>query len=122
MEIDMGLLDNLGGMISGLVSAATQGNSASILNEGLSKTGLGDVDGLVQKLQQSGLGAQVQSWMGSGNNLPISPEQIQAALGNEHVRQLAEHFGIPVDAALNLLAQHIPNAVAQSAGDSTQST
>jgi uncharacterized protein YidB (DUF937 family) len=65
-------------------------------------------------LQQSGLGPQVQSWLGSGSNLPVTPDQLRAALGNEHVRQLAQHFGVDPDAALKLLADHLPNAIDQA--------
>jgi uncharacterized protein YidB (DUF937 family) len=118
----MGLLDNLGGMISNLVGGATQqqdGDSASLVSGGLAKTGLGDMGGLVQQLQQSGLGAQVQAWMNGNSNFPVSPQQLQSALGDEHVRALAQHYGLPLDAALNLLAQHIPNAVAQTNGGQT---
>jgi uncharacterized protein YidB (DUF937 family) len=70
-------------------------------------------------LQQGGLGPQVQSWLGSGANLPVTPDQLRAALGNDHVRQLAQHFGIDPDAALKLLADHLPNAVDQASPQGT---
>jgi uncharacterized protein YidB (DUF937 family) len=59
----------------------------------LAKTNLGNLQGIVNQLQQGGLGPQVQSWLGSGANLRLTPDQLRAALGNDHVRQLAQHFG-----------------------------
>lgn len=123
----MGLFDNLGGALSGLVGAAVQGEGAQLLSGALAKTGMGDMSGLVQQLQQGGLGQQVQSWASGSSTAPISPEQIQSALGDEHVQKIAEHFGLPVDAAMKLLAQHVPTAVAQAApsdgaADSDQSS
>ncbi|MGO9768130.1 MAG: YidB family protein, partial [Roseiarcus sp.] len=79
----------------------------------LAKTNLGDLSGLVTQLQQSGLGPQVQSWL-AGGNVSITPQQIEAALGSDQVKQLAQHFGVDPQAALNLLAQHLPAVVGQS--------
>jgi len=47
----------------------------------------------------------------------VSPEQIQSALGNDQLRQLAAHFGIPIDAVSKLLADHLPAAVDQASPD-----
>jgi uncharacterized protein YidB (DUF937 family) len=108
----MGLLDSLlgGGMLSQIEAAAVPGLISSVL----AKTNLGNLQGIVNQLQQGGLGPQVQSWLGSGSNLPVTPDQLRAALGNEHVRQLAQHFGVDPDAALKLLADHLPNAIDQA--------
>jgi uncharacterized protein YidB (DUF937 family) len=79
----------------------------------LRNTDLGSVGGLLQQLQKSGLGPQVSSWLGNGANLPISADQLRAALGDERVRQIAASFGIPVDQLLGQLSQHLPAAVDQ---------
>ncbi len=115
----MGLFDDLGGMLKNVLSDSGEGTVPDLISAGLAKTNLGDMQGLVAQLQQSGLGAQVQSWLGNGANMPISPEQLQAVLGNEQVQQLAEHFGIPVDDALKLFSQHLPAAVDQASPDGT---
>jgi uncharacterized protein YidB (DUF937 family) len=108
----MGLLDSLlgGGMLSQMEAAAVP----ALISGVLAKTNLGNLQGIVNQLQQGGLGPQVQSWLGNGANLPVTPDQLRAALGNEHVRQLAQHFGVDPDAALRLLADHLPNAVDQA--------
>jgi uncharacterized protein YidB (DUF937 family) len=80
----------------------------------LAKTNLGDLQGVVNQLQQSGLGDQVKSWLGNGPNMKVTPEQIRAALGNQQVRQIAQQYGVPVDEVLKLLADHLPTAVDQA--------
>ena len=106
----MGLFDNLGGALSQMTAAAAPGLISAVL----AKTNLGDLNGLVTQLQQGGLNDQVKSWLGNGANMHITPEQIRAALGNEQVKQIAAHFGVPVDAALKMLAEHLPATVDQA--------
>jgi uncharacterized protein YidB (DUF937 family) len=104
----MGLLDSLLGGTLGKVEAAAM---PALLSAVLAKTNLGDLGGLVSQLQQGGLGTQVQSWLGNGNNLPVSPDQLRAALGSDQVRQIAQHFGVSPDAALQLLSEHLPGVI-----------
>ena len=111
----MGILDALKGVFG-------QGQGSAIpelLSGGLAQTGLGDMQGLVNKLQEGGLNPQVQPWLGDGQNLPVSPELLRSAFGDEHVQQLASHFGIDPDAVLNLLAEHLPTAVDQASQQGT---
>ncbi len=93
--------------------------SGAILAQVLGNTDLGSVGGLLQQLQKSGLGPQVASWLGNGANLPVSVDQLRAALGDERVRQLAASFGIPVDQLLGQLSQHLPAAVDQMSPNGT---
>ena len=66
---------------------------------------------IVAKLQQAGLGDQVKSWIGNGQNLPITADQLQQVLGSDTVKQLAAQFNIPVDQLGPMLAQMLPKAV-----------
>jgi uncharacterized protein YidB (DUF937 family) len=115
----MGLFDNLGGALKGVLGQAEAAAVPALISAALAKTNLGDLQGLVNQLQQGGLGPQVQSWLGSGANKPITADQLRAALGSDQVKQLAAHFGVPVDQALNLLAQHLPAAVDQASPNGT---
>ena len=115
----MGLFDQIGGALKGVLSSELAANGPALLNAALAKTNIGDLKGLVEQLQQGGLGEQVKSWLGDGQNIGISPEQIQSALGNDQLRQLAAHFGIPVDAVSKLLEEHLPAAVDQASPDGT---
>lgn len=87
---------------AGLVTAAMEALGGS------SGSGLG---GLVEAFQAKGLGDVVASWIGTGQNLPVSTEQIQSVLGSGLVQQLAARVGLPPEAATALLAQILPQAV-----------
>jgi uncharacterized protein YidB (DUF937 family) len=73
----------------------------------------------VQRLQQGGLGEQVSSWLSSGANLPVSADELRAALGNEQVQRIAQQFGIPADRILQILSQHLPETVDKASPNGT---
>jgi uncharacterized protein YidB (DUF937 family) len=116
----MGLFDSgIGGALKSALGQAEGAAMPALIAAALAKTNLGNLQGLVGQLQQRGLGTQVQSWLGSGTNMPVSADQIKSALGNDYVKQLAAHFGIPVDGALKLLAEHLPTAIDQASPNGT---
>ena len=88
-----------------------------VLSEVLGNGSQGGLSAIVAKLQQSGLGDQVKSWIGNGQNLPITAEQLQQALGSDTVKQLAARFNIPVDQITQILAQQLPKAVDHASPD-----
>jgi uncharacterized protein YidB (DUF937 family) len=122
MEKAMGFLDNIGGALKGALGQAETAALPALLSAALAKSNLGDLQGLAAQLQQGGLGTQVQSWLGNGANLPVSAAQIQAALGSDQLKQLAGHFGLPVDSVTKLLADHLPTIVDQASPDGTLQT
>jgi uncharacterized protein YidB (DUF937 family) len=111
----MGLFDGLGGALGKLTEEAAPG----LISAALARTNLGDLQGLVNQLEQGGLGDHVKSWLSNGTNQPITADQIKAALSNDQVRQIAEHFGVPVDKALDLLTKYVPSAVDQASPNGT---
>jgi uncharacterized protein YidB (DUF937 family) len=115
----MGLLDSLRGGILGEIETAAL---PALISAALAKTNFGNLQGLVSQLQQAGLNKQVQSWLGDGPNMGLTADQVRAALGNEQVRQLAQRFGVDPDAALKLLAEHLPNVVDQASPSGTLQT
>lgn len=109
----MGLLNSVIGALGG---GQAGGNSAggdamqavlAMLAEG-NDEGLG---GLVQRLQQSGLGEQVDSWIGTGSNLPVAPEQLQSALGGDMLAQFGRSLGLSQGEAAQSLSQALPEVV-----------
>jgi uncharacterized protein YidB (DUF937 family) len=65
----------------------------------------GGLDGIVQSLQQGGLGDAVNSWVGTGQNAPVSGEQLESVLGSGVIQDLASKLGIPAaDASAHLSA------------------
>ena len=115
----MGLLDSLTGALGANLGQIEAAAAPAIISAVLAKTNLGNLQGLVAQLEQGGLGPQVQSWLGNGQNMPVTADQLRAALGSDQVKQLAQHFGIDPQAALNLLAQHLPNVVDQASPNGT---
>jgi uncharacterized protein YidB (DUF937 family) len=89
-----------------------------VLSEVLgSSGGQGGLSAIVAKLQQAGFGDQVKSWIGNGQNLPITAEQLQQVLGSDVVKQLAAKYNIPVDQITQVLAHQLPNAVDKASPD-----
>jgi uncharacterized protein YidB (DUF937 family) len=71
----------------------------------------GGLSGLVQQFHEKGLGDVITSWVGTGQNLPISGEQIQSVLSNEHVKAFAAKAGISPDMAGAKIAELLPALV-----------
>jgi uncharacterized protein YidB (DUF937 family) len=72
---------------------------------------LGGLGGLVDRFRQGGLDDIINSWIGTGANKPISPHQLQDALGSETVGDLSRETGLPRDALLSQLSQVLPGVV-----------
>ena len=115
----MGILDSLGDSpeLKGILGQLGAAVIPAVLGEVLGNGGQGGLSAIVAKLQQAGLGEQVKSWLGNGQNLPISADQLRAVLGNDTVRQLAARYNIPVDQLGEILAQELPKAVDQASPD-----
>jgi len=74
----------------------------------------GDKEGvaaIISKFQGAGLGSQVQSWIGTGSNTPISPDQVASAFSPEQIQGWAQQAGTTPDAIRDVLAQALPNVV-----------
>ena len=114
----MGLLDSVLGSAMGAMSGGGQGGAGGgdmlmrVLGGLLNPSGgAGGLAGLVQQLQQGGLGDAVQSWVGHGQNLPVSPEQLHAALGGDQVSAMAQEASVPQDDLMAQLSQMLPGVV-----------
>src|SRR5579872_3755795 len=97
----MGLFDTVSSALKGVTGQVDAATLPAMLNAALAKTSLGNLQGMVDALKNAGLDQQVASWLGPGKNLPVTADQLRAALGDERVKQLAASYGIPVDAVLN---------------------
>jgi len=98
-----GLLGGLGGLgaLGGLVGG--QSGAGNAISDGLRN--------LMERFQQNGHGDKVQSWVSPGPNKPISPDELEEALGEERVQWLMEQTGLPKDQLLAGLSQKLPEAV-----------
>jgi uncharacterized protein YidB (DUF937 family) len=68
----------------------------------------GGVEGLVSSLRAGGLGGVVDSWVSTGTNVPVEPQQLGAALGPDTVNQLSAKTGLSIEMLLPLLAAFLP--------------
>lgn len=110
----MSLLNDLeGGLLKEVEGAALPALSSALQNGSA-----GGLNGVLDQLRSSGLGEHVASWLGNGENLPISVDQLRAVLNDDQVKQIASSMGLPVDQILPLLAQHLPTLAAQQAPSS----
>ncbi len=112
----MGLLDEVlkeVGGASGVAGASDAHKSLATELLGMVTGGgmSGGLTGLVNMFTQKGLGDVVSSWVSTGKNLPISPDQIQAVLGSAQVQALAAKAGIDPAKASAAIAQILPQLV-----------
>lgn len=109
----MGLLDQLGQAAAGMMGGGNDQNPLMQAVVGLlgHQSAVGGLGGLIQAFQKNGLGEIVNSWVSTGKNLPISPEQIQQGLGNDLLKQLASQVGLSPEATGGQLANLLPGLV-----------
>lgn len=67
--------------------------------------------GLVDAFHRGGLGGIISTWIGTGENLPITADQITNAIGDERIQQIAAKFGIDPATVKAQLAQALPSLV-----------
>jgi uncharacterized protein YidB (DUF937 family) len=115
----MGILDSLENSpaIRGALGQLEAAVLPVVLNEVLGQGGQGGLNTIVAKLEQAGFGAQVKSWIGNGQNLPITADQLREALGSDVVKQLAARFNVPIDQLSKVLAEQLPQAVDHASPD-----
>lgn len=104
----MGLMDLISGATGG---GGSSGGSLMQTLMGIVNSQEGGVSGLLEKLRAGGLGAHVDSWVGTGQNQPVSADQVSKALGPQELSRLATQAGVTKEEAAQHLAQHLPNLV-----------
>ena len=71
----------------------------------------GGLGGLLNQFQQAGLGHVAQSWVGTGQNQQVSPDQLHQVFGDDQVNQWSQQTGMPKHDLLSQLSQYLPHAV-----------
>ena len=113
----MGLLDTLvntatAAMAQGQAASPAQGGNALDILQGLVQQH-GGLGGLLDTLRAQGLGSHVDSWIGTGQNLPLNAQHIVDVLGQGPLAQVAQRFGIDPQQAAAHIAEILPKAVDQ---------
>lgn len=116
MEDPLGLMDIVGGLVGQMGAKGgegQEGQSSALLSAAMNliQNHPGGIEGLLGQLQQAGLGDQVASWVGNGENQPISGEHVQAALGEDQVQQLAAQTGLSQEQTSSGLAALLPQVI-----------
>ena len=119
----MSLLESvIGAMARGQSGAAPQGGAAgSVLlstviamlangqqSQGAGVGGLGD---LIGRFTQGGMGDVIGSWIGSGQNAPISGDQLSNVLGSDAIGKIAAQLGLSPGEAAGQLSQMLPEVI-----------
>ncbi|TQI81141.1 uncharacterized protein YidB (DUF937 family) [Serratia fonticola] len=97
----MGLLDGLAGALSG-----GKGIDYGTVLQWIEQQG--GLQAILDKFRQGNLGDIVASWIGTGENQPISSEHVEQALSSDAIAQLAGKLGIDPAQASALIAQYLP--------------
>jgi uncharacterized protein YidB (DUF937 family) len=105
---NMGLLDDLAGRVLGGRNTQTDLVNALL---GILSQQSGGLAGLTQQFAGKGLGDIVNSWVGTGKNLPITQQQIHQVLGGDIISQLASKTGISTDKVTSQLTDLLPNII-----------
>ncbi len=111
-----GALESLKGMIGGADDAGA-GAGGNLLSSAFQSAG--GVQGIIAKAQAAGLGDKVQSWVGSGSNLPISADEVTRIFPPEQIESFAAQHGVPAGVATQILAHLLPHAVDGQTPDGT---
>jgi uncharacterized protein YidB (DUF937 family) len=97
-----GSVGNLGGLggVGGLLRGVLGGSGVS-----------GGLQDLLKQFQQNGHGDKAESWLSSSANKPVSPPELEQALGDERIQWLMHQTGLPRDQLLAGLSQQLPGLV-----------
>lgn len=104
-----GALGALGGLLGG--GGGQQAAAGSGPGLGAVLGGIGGLGGLLGMMKQAGLGQQADSWVSTGENMPVDGEQISQVFGNERIQQMAQQFGLSPEEVSGHLAQILPEVV-----------
>jgi uncharacterized protein YidB (DUF937 family) len=112
----MGLLDQVIGALGQQSGGSGQNQMLNLVMQ-LINSQPGGLQGLIERFMQAGLGQQAQSWVSTGQNLPISPEQLLKVLSGSQLQQLTQRAGLSDADAAGGLADLLPKVVDQLTPD-----
>jgi uncharacterized protein YidB (DUF937 family) len=104
----MGLLDSVAGAVLGKLGGS-QGGMAQIALDMFNQHG--GIGGVLDKFKAGGLGDAAASWVGKGENIPVSADQISSVLGSGAIADMAAKFGISPETLSAQIAEHLPTVI-----------
>jgi uncharacterized protein YidB (DUF937 family) len=104
----MSLFDTIGSLLGKTGEGPASVPEALVAALGSDEGGFG---GLIEKFEGAGLGPTISSWVGTGDNQPVSPDALHGILGSDLVQQIAAKTGLPIEQLLPQIAEHLPQVV-----------
>jgi uncharacterized protein YidB (DUF937 family) len=113
MEVNLGILDEMAkGLLGKVLGGGSSQNPLMDIVLGLiTNPQTGGLQGLIQRFKEKGLGEAVSSWISTGENQPVSGEQIQHALGGNFIQQIAEQLGSSKSEVSGSLSNLLPQII-----------
>jgi len=106
----VGLFDSLVGQVESALSGGQNGlmdAATHLLND--SETG--GLQGLIKSFQDNGMHNEVASWIGNGQNMTITADQIQQVIGDDRLQSIAQRFGMSTQTLTSGLAEMLPHVI-----------
>ncbi|HZH11868.1 MAG TPA: YidB family protein [Microvirga sp.] len=110
-----GMLGGQGGGLGGMLGGGAAGGLGGLLGGLLGGGGMagGGLGGLLDQFRQNGYGDHVDSWVSTGQNRRIAPDDLTQALGPDTISELEQQTGLPRQQLLSELSEELPDAVDQ---------
>ena len=103
-------------IVAGMLANSAPGGAGSAAGGG-GNGGSGGLGGLLEQFQRSGLGDVMKSWIGAGQNQPISPAELGGVLGEDMLGKLTQQAGMNQGDLLGQLSQMLPQMVDRATPD-----
>jgi uncharacterized protein YidB (DUF937 family) len=105
-----GIENMLGGLLGGKSGGGGNAVVSSLMKVVQSQ---GGVEGLLSKFggANSPIAGQLSSWLGNGANQPVTPDQVEQAVGTDTVAQVAQDAGVSHEEAKSQLASELPQLI-----------
>ena len=97
------------GLLDGIIGGAVGAEMVTVVNGLIQKHG--GIGGIVQQFQSQGFGETIKSWVGTGPNQPISPDQLHQALGSDTISRLAAKLGMTPQELSAKLSTVLPQVI-----------
>ena len=109
----MGILDEMAkGLLGKVLGGGSSQNPLMDIVLGLiTNPQTGGLQGLIQTFKEKGLGDAVSSWISTGENQPVSGDQIQHALSGNFIQQIAEQLGSSKSEVSGSLSNLLPQII-----------
>ncbi len=115
----MGFLNDMMKAVGSQLGGTSQGGMMEQVLGLINNPETGGLGGLIDKFKNKGLGDAISSWISTGENQPVSGEQITNTLGTDTIQKIAEKLGIPDTEVSSNLAALIPQVIDKLTPDGT---